>query len=170
MAILENINSKKHLVLEICFKIATLFGLGERFYGVFVATMISLPLVFLFNFVAQLIPYPSFLWMVGSLLFVSLFVIFLALRFVTDKDKTTIVLNNTIGMIFVFIGIPLKIKLMVTGFISFHIFTLLAPFVLYRLFSRRAESLPSYLAPLFADIMYGITANLFLKLIIWLAV
>lgn len=156
-------------IKKLCFNISTLFGLGERFYGPFIATIIALPFVLLLDLLSKLISEQYFFWFFCSLLLFSLLIILLALSFVTDKDKATIVLNNTIGMIFVFIGIPLRIKLIITGFVSFHIFAFLAPFILYRIFKCRAENLPSYLAPLFADIIYGISTNIFLRLILWLA-
>lgn len=156
-------------IKKICFNISTLFGLGEKFYGGFTATIIALPVVLLLDFVSKLIPEQYFFWLLLNLLLFSFTIILLALSFVTDKDKTTIVLNNMVGMIIVFIGIPLKIKLIITGFVSFHIIAFLAPFIVYRLFKYRVENIPSYISTLFVSIIYGTIANVFLRFIFWLA-
>ncbi|MCG2755943.1 hypothetical protein L6269_00410 [Candidatus Dependentiae bacterium] len=70
---------------------------------------------------------------------------------------------------FVFIGINLKFKLVVTGFVMFHIFRFFGPFIFYRIFNRRVETLPSYVAPLFGDVIYGIACNIILSVMLWVA-
>ena len=162
MIILEKIR-------EICFDISTLFGLGESFLGSFIAELISLPLIFLSRFFYDILPIDYFLWTFGILFFISLLIIFLSLGFITDRDKNAIVLNKTIGMMFVFIGINLRLKIVVTGFVIFHLLRFFGPFIFYRIFNRRVESLPAHVAPLFGDVVYGITCNIFLNIILWIA-
>ncbi len=159
MIILEKIK-------EFCFNIATLFGLGRFFARSIIATLISFPLIFLGRFFYNILPINIFFWLAGSLFILSLFVLYMALGFVTQQDKSSIVLNKTIGMIFVFIGIPLQNKHVLVGFMLFHFVGLLAPYIFYKLFNKKIESLPVHVGPVFGDIVYGIICNIFLKFLI----
>lgn len=156
-------------IREFCFNFSTLFGMGEWSFASLIAALLSLPLLLLTRLIKNIIPLNYFNYSLAFLFFLYLVIIFLALGFITEKDKSTIIINKTVGMFFVFWGIPLRIKFVVTGFILFHILSFFAPFIFYKIFNKRIESLPVHLGPMAGDILYGIACNLFLQFLIWFA-
>ncbi|KKP24351.1 MAG: hypothetical protein SZ59_C0002G0197 [candidate division TM6 bacterium GW2011_GWF2_28_16] len=162
MIILKNIK-------EFCFNVATLFGMGEVWGKSVLATIVSFPIIILGRFFYDVLPINIFLWIICILFLLSLIILYLAINFITEKDKSCIVLNKTIGMIFVFIGVTLRTKLVITGFVMFHIVALIAPYIFYRVFNRKIETLPAHVGIIFGNIIYGIICNIFLKLLAWIA-
>ena len=156
-------------IREFCFNFSTLFGIGEWSFASLIAALLSLPLLFVGRLVKDIVPLNYFNYGVASLFFIYLLVLFLALGFITEKDKSTIIINKTVGMFFVFYGIDLRIKFIITGFILFQILSFFAPYIFHKIFNRRVETLPANLAPLSGDIVYGVVCNLFLQFLVWFA-
>ena len=156
-------------IREFCFNFSTLFGIGKWTFASFVAVLLSFPLILFSRFIYKFIPVNYFNYGIASLFFLYLVMIYLALGFITEKDKSTIIINKTVGMLFVFWGIDLRIKFIITGFILFQLLSFFSPFIFYKIFNRRVETLPVHLAPLTGDIVYGVACNLFLQFLIWFA-
>lgn len=159
-------------VKNACFNFSTLFGLGKNIFGPLFATFISLPIIFLIKLINKLIPVNYFYYVIISLLFVYLIITVLSLSFIAQEDKSTIVINKIVGMLFVFWTIDLNVKFFITGLILFNIITLLAPCILNHFFgieNFRFKPFYVYIDILFSDIFYGLISNLFLHFLVWLA-
>jgi phosphatidylglycerophosphatase A len=162
MLILEKIK-------EICFKIATLFGLGKKPFAVFMATAISILIVFGYRIIATIIPGIYLHYALVSLFLLYLIITFLALHFITEQDKSTIVINKMVGMLFVFYSIDFKIKFIITGFVLFHLLSFFKETICFKVCRCRLENIPFNLGTFFGYIIFGITSNLFLQFLNWLA-
>lgn len=156
-------------IKEICFNVSTFFGLGKKPLAVFFATAISIPLVFGYRFIATITPKIYLYYALISLFILYVIVTVLALRFITAQDKSTIVINKMVGMMFVFWSIDFNIKFVITGFILFHILSFFKEQICFKMCKRRLENIPFYLGTLFGYIIFGIVSNLFLQLLNWLA-
>ena len=89
-------------IKEISFNISTLFGLGELFGCFIVLAVLAFPFIFLFSFLKNILSFGQFYLLLIILFFLYLLIMFLALNFITEKDKGSIVLNRLVGLIIVF--------------------------------------------------------------------
>ena len=162
MAILEKIK-------KFSFNIASIGGLGRWKTGNFVASLLAFPLLavdrILYNFSSTL-----FYWFVALSLGFGWLITYFALKFISDEYPSSIVINKVIGMMITFAFIPLKWKLMVFGFIFFHIVDFFRPILLREGLGRKINELPFGLGILAGDIVSGVICNVFLQLIVWLMV
>ena len=83
-------------------------------------------------------------------------------------DKSTIIIDRILGMICAFLLVPGKLKIMLFGFVLFHVFSLGQYLVQFRGFSRRLSDLPGVLGVVADDILSGVLVNVFLQLMIWI--
>ena len=162
MVILEKIK-------EICFNVATIGGLGKWRTGSFLASLLAFPLLIFDRILYDISP-TLFYWFICLFLVFCWLVIYFALNFISDEYPSTIVIDKVIGMMITFAFIPLKWKLMVFGFIFFHVVDFFRPLVLREGLGRKINELPFGLGILAGDAVSGVICNLFLQLIVWLMV
>lgn len=155
-------------IKKICFDIATLGGIGEIPAGGLVATLVSVPLLFILKAFSWLGPTFFALLVILITVFV-LSVIHLALHYQTDKDSSVIVIDRLFGCLIVFLSIPISIKVLVIGFLLFNFFNFLSPFLWYKLGNINLEELPGVLGIIASDLVVGVVLNILFRLILWIA-
>ena len=82
-------------------------------------------------------------------------------------QEAKIVLDKIIGVMAAFIYVPLKLRVVIFGFILFHVINTFQVFNFYKRIIKYAESLPGALGIIGSDILSGLLVNLFLQLIYW---
>lgn len=159
------------LILEklkkISFDIATFGGLGDWKSGGILASFLAFPILLLGKVLYNFIP-TYFFWIISFLILLSFLVIFLALRFISDKYPSQIVLDKVIGMVITFVCVPLKWKLMLFGFIFFHALNFFRTFLFCKTLGEKMDDLPFGLGIIVGDIISGLMCNIVLHLIVWI--
>lgn len=151
-------------IKERAFHIATLWGIGERFGGSFLATLVAIPALFLLR--AGYVLSPSIFYVVTLVaLLMSALVIYLALHHQTDRDPSVIVLDKFWAFIIVFVQISFSVKLFVVGFLLFHLLRFFLPMLSYRLWNINFYEYP---LRMFNAIVAGCVLNIFFRLVLWL--
>jgi len=154
-------------IKEICFNVATFGKLGEWWIGGFLATVIVFPSLFLGRFLYGYFP-TIFYWLVFILVVFSFVSIYLALNIISDKYPSVIVLDKVWGMFVAFAYIPLQWKLMLVGFVLFHMINFLRPILFCKTLGKRIDELPFKLGIIVGDLISGLICNIFLQLIVWI--
>jgi len=149
---------------EYCFDISTLWGLGEWKTGSLLSSLLAFPILLIGKIIYRFLPHVIY-WISGIGLFFSFLIVSLAYGFLTDKDKSTIVLDRIIGMIVAFLYIPLTFKLMIVGFILFHVIKFFTTFLFYKISNRKMESLFGGVGTVLGDIVSGLLCNVILQII-----
>ena len=152
---------------EISFDIASLGKIGKWNGGGILASSFAFPIILIGNILFDFSP-AFFYWSLAVLAGISLLIIFLAVNFVAaDRYPSDIVLDKVWGMIVTFAFVPLKWKLMIFGFVAFHIINFLRPFLFNKSLGERLEHLPFGVGIWAGDLVSGFFCNIFLQLIIW---
>lgn len=149
---------------EFCFRIATFNGLGERLGGSLFATLLAIPALFFLR---------GLYWFNNTTFFIAIsivaalafIIINMALRHHLDRDPSVIVLDKFLAFIVVFAGIQPNIKIIVVGFLLFHLFRFFLPILSYRLWHINFYELP---LSMFSGICAGILLNFFFRLVLWI--
>jgi phosphatidylglycerophosphatase A len=160
-------------VKQSCYAIATLGCLGEWIIGGVIASTLSIPFMFLYKSIYWLNT-TLFTWFLAA----SILALFLIIHFAfglrpqpgeTDRFPIkNIVLNKIVGGMVVLIGVPLKWRIVIFGFVLFHVLDWIKPFPWYRKIFSRIESMPGVFGVVGAEVFSGILVNAFLQLIIWI--
>ena len=148
------------------FKVATLWSLGEWWLGGIFASTLAIPFLLLLQSVFWL-SQPLFYWSIALGAIIFLVLIQWALLHDPDKEPSVIVLDKIIGVMIAFAYVPLQWRIIVFGFIVFHILNKLRPFLPYRRIMRLLDRLPGVFGVLSGDILSGLLVNFFLQLIAW---
>ena len=149
-----------------CFRIATIGALGEWWLGGAIASVLSIPLLFLLQSLYWL-SQPIFYWtlLLGAILFLA--VIQAALLFNYERAARAIVCDKIIGAMIALAGVPLRWRVVIFGFILFHVLNTIKPFAFYRKVLDQIERLPGAFGVLLPEIISGAIVNVFLNLIAW---
>ena len=155
-------------IKKICFNIATLGGIGEFIFGGIAATLLAIPVLLLLNTLMWF--GPMFLSIAAVILTLAVIItIHLALRFESDKDASSIVLDRFFGFIVMLLGIPLGFKIVVVGLIFFSVLNFFSSFLFNKLLKFNFDELPGALGILTGDIVMGLFLNVFFRFVLWLA-
>ena len=147
-----------------CFRIATLGGLGERLGGSIIASLLAIPALFFLR-TLYWFSHTIFFVSVGVIALGSFLIINMALRYEIDKDPSVIVLDKFLAFILVFAGIYPSIKILIVGFILFHLFRFFLPILCYRLWNINFYEFP---LRMFSALFSGALLNLFFRLVLWI--
>jgi len=151
---------------EVCFNVATIGKLGEWRGGGFIASLFAFPLLLVSRFFYDVAHY-IFYWTVGIFILFYFLIIYLALGFISDRYTSDIVLDRIVGMFIAFAFVPLKWKLMLLGFIMFHVINFFRPFFFYKILEEKIEKFSLSLKIFVGSLLSGLICNIFLQLIIW---
>jgi phosphatidylglycerophosphatase A len=154
-------------IKKLSFKIATVGGMGEWRSGKLLASLFAFPILFLFKVFYGIAPNFLF-WLILGLVFCSVLVVHFALSFVPGESSSPIVLDKVIGLMITFAFIPLKWKLMIFGFVLFHLINIFRPFLFCKTLGKNIEKLPGAIGIVAGDAISGIICNVFLQLIVWI--
>ncbi len=146
----------------VCKQIATLGALGYAKMPGTLATLITLPIIYILSGVH-----------VSSVLQIILCTIFVAVSyaiiktalplFLNKQDPSEIVLDEVVGCFITFCTVPLTPTTIIIGFIFFRFLDITKPF-----FIKKCENLPGAFGILADDIVAGLVAHGFLRLTILL--
>lgn len=156
---------------RICFSIASLGSLGERWLGGVLASTLAIPLLFLFQslyWLNNLIFYWT-LALAGLLFLVIIQWALLSYRDDFDKCRVAnaIVVDKIIGAMIALAGVPLRWRVVIFGFVLFHVVNTVRPFYWYRKLLNHLERLPGVFGVLLGDLLSGVLVNVFLHVIAW---
>lgn len=154
-------------IKELCFKIASFWGLGEYVFGWLCAAVLAVPVLLFFSLGCFLSV--TVCCVIESIfILVGLLAIYGALRFETDSHPGVIVINHMLGMTIALLHLPLTIKFMCFGFILFYIFKYFIPLLLVHFYDLDVERLPMMVNVVGGDILAGVLVNCFFRLVLWL--
>jgi phosphatidylglycerophosphatase A len=131
-----------------------------------VASLVSLPLVF-FTHKALLMfgtlseSYSviyNYIGVTSLLLVLSLLVVKMALKSFNKKDPSEIVIDETVGLFFVFCFLPINYKTLLLGFCLFRLFDISKPLGI-----KMIEKLPGAWGIVLDDVAAGLFANVCLR-------
>jgi len=119
-----------------------------------IATILTLPIIYLFSFYKQ----TNYLILT---LFFTVFAYFLinSIYKFLKKDPPEIVIDELIGCLFTFLAIKINFQTLLCGFILFRIFDITKPFGI-----KKIEKLNGASGILFDDITAGLISNFLLRL------
>jgi phosphatidylglycerophosphatase A len=152
---------------ELALKVAMCGGLGRTIGGSIIASLFAIPVLLLGRIVWRF----SFSWyMIGALIFfgVSIFIIQLSLRAISDQASSAIVLDKMLGMTIALAGISFSLrywKILIVAFVLFHILNLLVRplFVLNQTFAK-IDSMQNVIGVVASDLFFGVTVNIIIRI------
>lgn len=151
-----------------CFYLATLGGLGKLRLGGLLASLMALPVLFIFKMMSFL--HPHFFMIMASIFIVFLIIVLQgALFFHSNQQTSIIVLDKMLGTFLIFLGTPLTFKFIIVGFFLFHGCILFRPIFINRVGAVDFRYLPGVFSIIAGDVIYGISINIFFKMVVWLA-
>jgi len=169
-------------IKEISLEVVTFGKLGYIKFGDIIASAFAIPFLFLFKGLYE-INESIFYWSISLGLILSIIIIQIAIQkkpveksedeesepevIDTECGEAKIVLDKIIGVMAAFIYVPLKLRVVIFGFVLFHIINTFQVFAFYKRIIKYAENLPGALGIIGSDILSGLLVNLFLQLIYW---
>lgn len=153
-------------VKKFCYRFSTFGPIGEWWLGGVLVSLFAIPTLLLFRSLYWL-SLPVFYWVLVLLLTFLLVVIQGALQFNPERAQRAIVLDKILGVMIAFVGVGLRWRVIIFGFILFHILNTIKPFMFYRKTVCYIEKLPGILGILGAEILSGFLVNLALRVIAW---
>jgi phosphatidylglycerophosphatase A len=138
--------------------IATLGPVGYMRGGGTLAALLTLPLVY--------VCYHTIGWATSSVVMFLIFIMAVitisrALNFfVRDHDPSEIVMDEVVGCLVTFYGIPLTVPTMLIGFLLFRFFDIVKPLGI-----KKSEQLVGVWGVMVDDILAGVLSNLLLYVV-----
>ena len=146
-----------NMKMSLYVRIATLGPVGYLTASGTVATMLTMPLMYLLR---GWLPSELYLMLLIALLLIAVPIINSALDyFKEDQDPSQVVLDEVIGCLVTFYSIPLCWQTMLAGFLLFRLFDITKWFGI-----KKAEQLVGAWGVLIDDILAAILANVIIQL------
>jgi phosphatidylglycerophosphatase A len=159
---MENRNKIK----KFCFRFSTFGVFGSWWLSGVIASLFAIPSLLLLRSVYW-ISFTFFYWLIILASVLLLVIIQGALQFDPERAKRAVVLDKIVGVMIAFVGINLRWRVIIFGFILFHILNTLKPVLFYRKLVNFIEKFPGVLGILGAEILSGFLVNLTLHLVAW---
>ena len=149
--------------------VATLGPVGFLPFAGLVSTVLALPIIFMVNAIVWAMPivYP----LIYILLFGGCTILLIAAldhAHTVHQPRSTMVINHILGLLFVFSGIALNIKILATGCVAFLLLRHFLPRVMLRYAGINCTAWPAVIHLLFVDVVAGLLANFVFRFIFWL--
>jgi len=155
-------------IKEWCLSIASLGPIGYMPFGAQIAALLSFPILIILGWLF-LLSTSLFYGIVTTLALLAVLAIYVALGFETDQHPGVIVINNVLGMVIVFICMPITIKFAAIGILLFYGAKYLIPRVMRKLVGQSFEKWPLFITLIGVDVFSGLVVNIFLRFVLWLA-
>lgn len=148
------------------FIVATFGVLRNWPFGGLVASACAIPALLLFRSLYW-VSTTLFYWLAA--LSVAACVGIIQLAIIDRPDRVNkIILDKFLGVVIALLGVPLvKWRVIIFGFILFHVIDLLKPFAWYNKIIVYIERLPGAFGVLGAEVLAGVFVNGFLHLMAW---
>ncbi len=155
------------MIRSSCFYLATIGGFGKLRIGGLIASLVALPILFMFKVVFFLFPH---FFMLAAVVFIVCLILVLqgALCFHSDQQTSIIVLDKTLGTFLIFLGTPLTFKFILVGLLLFHGCIFFRPIFINRVGVIDFRYLPGVFSIIAGDVIYGLSINIFFKMVVWL--
>jgi len=140
-------------------RLATLGPIGYLPAPGTMGTLVVLP--FVYSLVLLNISVQWYLLIVAVVTFLSVSIIGRALEYFKRRDPAQIVLDEVVGCLVTFAGIPASPVAFVVGFVAFRFFDVLKPLGI-----KKCEMLYGPLGVVLDDILAGIAANLVVRFVL----
>lgn len=121
-----------------------------------VATIFTLPVIYLFSFLNPI----NYILITLLLTLLAYYFINLVIKYIKN-DPPEIVIDEFIGCLFTFIAIKISLKAIIFGFLFFRLFDIYKPFGI-----KKIETIPGAIGILFDDIAAGLISNILLQFFI----
>jgi len=140
---------------SISLSLATLGPIGYLPAPGTMATLCTLPFIYLFSFFAI----PTSVYIVGICIaaIIAFKIIEKALEGFRQRDPSEIVLDEVVGCLIVFLAVPVTVPTLLAGFFLFRFFDIAKPFGI-----KKTELLYGSLGVMMDDILCGILVNIIL--------
>ncbi len=155
-------------IKEWCLAIASLGSIGHLPFGAPIAALLSFPLLIFLGWIA-LLNTTFFYVMTIALISIMVLSVHISLKMETDKHPGIIVINNMLGMLIAFMGVPVSLKFAIIGFMLFYAAKFAAPSLIRKFAGHSLEQWPFALLFLGFDITAGLLVNVFLRFVWWMA-
>jgi phosphatidylglycerophosphatase A len=146
---------------------ATAYGLGKNKLYARLLSAASIPFTFLTHTLLST-QYKSLIFFTLIITLSGFIIHSIAASRMQKEEYSHLIVHHLIGVFLTFWGIPFKIKLVVFGFIVFHLIT----FVHARFDNSLTKHIP-YVSErtkfFLASILGGISMNMYLRLLLWIA-
>ena len=154
-------------IKKICRFISTFGRFGLMPFGVIAGSFIAVVAMYVAQGLVSL-QQASVFGIVATTIVVCGLVMQIALLGDGYFDRNAFVLDKISGLMFAFLFVPAQIKVMIFGFILFHIIIFIFRFIQFRWSELQFSDMPGVLAYIVDDIAAGFFVNLFLHLMIWI--
>jgi len=125
-----------------------------------IATMAMLPIVYFFSFLATAVV--AQIVIICAVVITGLKIIGTSLESFKRRDPFEIVLDEVVGFLIVFCGIPFSFTSFVLGFILFRFFVIVKPFGL-----KKCELLYGSLGIVADDVLAGLFSNSVIRIVLY---
>lgn len=151
-----------------CLFFSTLGPLGEWGGAAYYATACAVPVLYIIKAISWMTP-SIFLFFYTLLAAAVVIVLHLGLVTAPDKDRRTFILGTAFLFTAAFLGISINSKMILVGYLFYHLFITLVPLWLEKTFSYRIQDLPHVAALLAPDLGAAVLVNVMLRFIVWVA-
>jgi ABC-type long-subunit fatty acid transport system fused permease/ATPase subunit len=151
-----------------CLFFSTLGPLGEWQGAAYYATACAVPALYIIKAISWMTP-GLFLFFYLLLSAVVAIVLHFGLIAAPDNDRQTFVLGTAFLFTAAFLGISVNVKMMVVGYLFYHLFIAVAPPWFEKTLSCRIQDLPHLAALLVPDLCAAALVNIMLRFILWVA-
>jgi hypothetical protein len=134
--------------------------------GTVLGSLIALPLIAVWRFAYDYAPAPAMWIALGLFLVIAL--ASLVVSRLPVEEKPLFVADKVAGLVFVFIGVPLTLKLVVIGIILFHTLRALLPLNPYDHYIRMIKFI-GIEHNIFYSVLSGCAVSLLLQCALWIA-
>jgi phosphatidylglycerophosphatase A len=134
--------------------------------GTIIGSLVALPLVALWRIAYDYTPTPMMWFALGAFIIAAL-ASFVASR-VPAEEAPLFVIDKVAGLVFVFMGISLTLKLMVIGVVLFHALRVLIPLNKYDHYVQMVRFIGTE-NNIFYSVLSGLAINILLHFALWIA-
>ncbi len=154
-------------VKKICTTIVS-GGVPAQFpLGTLAGSLLAIPLIMMFRMANHFFPHLD-IWLIGIFLFIAFIPLFIVLH-AEQEYVSPLVIDKIMGLMIVFIQIPITLKLIAVGFGGFHIMYILLPFLAKQLFNIDLYRMGTFAGIILHASFTGLAINLIMRLALWIA-
>jgi phosphatidylglycerophosphatase A len=154
-------------IYKFSYDVATIRSLGRTRLGALLASFLVFPLLICMQLLAR-VSIAFLQWFVISGIVLFIFMIYGAMKHDYENAPKAIVLNKVLGLLIAFWAVALRWKVMIFGFVLFHVIDYFLPTFFRKIFDR-LSALPGILGVISRDVIAGLLVNMLLILILWVA-
>lgn len=151
-----------------CYTIGTLGPLGEWATGHLIATLLTIPFLYVLAwfYYHSIIGTLAFLF---CLLLKLVIISYLAHRHPEMHYGASFIISQAYAFLLTFVGINLTLKRILAGYLLFHLLRLFIPLIFYKIWQWNIRAWPYALGIIMQDVTTALSINIFFRIVLWLA-